>query len=360
MTPQAACRFFLPAETTPSLVRLGKGNVNDTWLVTTGSGEQWVLQRLRSAVFGDPRHVMHNLRLVVNHLSGTQNRFPLFSLCCNPDGKDTLLDTEHNCWRMLSYLEGTQTLETIDTLGQAHSIGEMLGRFHLMLSGIDQNTLTDPLPGFHIPSGYLTAYDRVMRPHPMKNQDEAFCSAVIEAMRPRAVLMEDPSLRVRQQVIHGDPKVANFLFSPDGKQAVSLIDLDTVKPGLLLHDLGDCLRSCCNPFGEATEEPAMVQFDTQRFHAVLEGYCQVAAHLLHQADRQHLVDAVHIISFELGLRFFTDHLSGNTYFRTKWPGHNLQRALVQFHLCNSVDRQRNQLNRMVDRLPREPPLLPSV
>jgi Ser/Thr protein kinase RdoA (MazF antagonist) len=131
---------------------------------------------------------------------------------------------------------------------------------------------------------------------------------------------------------------------------VALIDLDTVKPGLVHYDIGDCLRSACNPAGEETTALDAVHFDLDLAEAVLQGYLGVARGFLTPADLEAIPDAIALLPFELGLRFLTDHLAGDVYFRTERPGHNLDRALVQFRLAASVERQRAAIEGLVERL----------
>jgi Ser/Thr protein kinase RdoA (MazF antagonist) len=132
-------------------------------------------------------------------------------------------------------------------------------------------------------------------------------------------------------------------------EAVALIDLDTVKPGLVHYDIGDCLRSCCNPLGEETDAIDAVHFDLNLAEAVLEGYLGVAGRFLTEAELRYIPDAAQLISFELGLRFFSDYLQGNTYFKANHPDHNLQRALVQFQLTASIESQMPALRHLVER-----------
>jgi serine/threonine protein kinase len=137
--------------------------------------------------------------------------------------------------------------------------------------------------------------------------------------------------RLVPHIIHGDPKADNVLFDRGSGRAVCLIDLDTVRPGLLLYDIGDCLRSCCNPAGEEGD-PDAVRFDVDLAREILTGYYAGAGHLITPSDRASVFDAVCLLSFELGLRFLTDYLEGNRYFRIENDHDNLQRALRQFNL----------------------------
>jgi len=137
--------------------------------------------------------------------------------------------------------------------------------------------------------------------------------------------------------VHGDPKVNNVMIEESTGRAISLVDLDTVKPGLIHYDIGDCMRSGCNPLGEETEDWETVHFDPEIGAAILEGYLTQACNFLTAADHEYLYDSIRLLTLELGIRFFTDHLAGNVYFKVKHPKHNLQRALVQFKLTESIE-----------------------
>jgi len=345
--PAAALAFFLPTATLCRLAPLGGGNINDTWRVDLREGPSAVLQRLHPSVFPDPGAVMHNMRLVTGHLGRVASTGPpiFFRLLANPEGRDHWFDPAGHCWRLLTYIERTRTLTRLHSLEQAGEIGSLLGCFHLLVADLEQAALRDPLPGFHVTPQYLAAFDAVGGRTRPGSELEAFCDEVIAAQRHTAPLLEAARAQLTSQVIHGDPKIANFLFAADSDRAVSLIDLDTVKPGLLLHDLGDCLRSCCHRQGETAGVAAEATFDPDCFGALMAGYLARAGHLLGPRDRELLVAAVGLISFELGLRFFTDYLHGNTYFKVDHPDQNLQRAVEQFRLNQSIRDQQHELER---------------
>ena len=340
-----ALDFFLPNVTGVRVTSLGQGNINDTWRVDLPDGQKQVLQRLHPAVFPDPAAVMANIGKVTEHLRRMAPAPPLvfFSLITNPEGKEFFLDTRGHCWRLLTYIDNTRTLDSLQHAGQAQEIGALLGNFHLLTAGINPDALADPLPDFHITPRYLEHYDAIRGNSRNTNRQEAFCVDNIENMRPTATLLEQTRKELTNRVIHGDPKITNILFAMDTDQAVSLIDFDTVKPGLLLHDLGDCLRSCCNRCGEVCQDPSAAVFDADFFQALLTGYMQPAGHLLGPTDRKLLVEAIKLISFELALRFFTDHLNGDQYFKVTQKGQNLDRALIQFHLNRSISKQQTDL-----------------
>jgi len=272
-------------------------------------------------------------------------RFP--RLIRSPAGETAFIDSMGNYWRLLTWIENTRTMATIGSCEQGRAVGRLLGCFHQVLRDLPVDELYDPLPGFHHTPTCLRRYDQIAENRPdcsSSDGREQQCAVFIDQFRDRVDILEKHRRSLSASIIHGDPKVGNFLFDAGGEQAVSLIDLDTLMPGLLLHDLGDCLRSCCNPAGEEVDSPERIVFDRSLFAAVMAGYCENALDLLGKIDRDLLVDAVFLICFELGLRFFTDYLEGNPYFKVKRPEQNLQRALVQFYLAASIDNQRRVLD----------------
>ena len=346
MHTSAALNFFLPGQAVRSLSPLGAGNINHTWLVVPEQGQPLVLQRLHPQVFTDPQAVMANMRLVTRHLAAADPPIT-FRLRTSPDGADCFVDAAGCCWRLLSHIGPARTLAPPLTAPQVRAIGGLLGRFHRLVADLDPDSLADPLPDFHITPRYLAQYDTLDPRRPPRNELERFCADTIETHRSGAGSLEAARDRLRLQVIHGDPKSTNVLFAADEDRAIALIDLDTVKPGLLLHDLGDCLRSCCNRLGEEGEQGEGELFAADLFRALLAGYRGTAGDLLGPADRSFLVESARLISYELGLRFFTDHLAGDRYFTITRPAQNLHRAAVQFRLHASILRQRSALDALV-------------
>jgi Ser/Thr protein kinase RdoA (MazF antagonist) len=231
--------------------------------------------------------------------------------------------------------------------------------FHHLISDLPTGDLADTLEGFHITPSYLSHFDIVCRDQTqwiekqlsldprLKNaldfvERRRDCVDVLEAACARGELQRRP--------IHGDPKINNVMLDERSGRAVGLIDLDTVKPGLVHYDIGDCLRSCCNPLGEETLQVEMVRFDLNLCRAILEGYLTIGRSFLSEQDYRYLPDCIRLIPFELGLRFLTDYLDGDRYFHTERPSHNLDRALVQFALTQSIEAQGDDLQLMIREL----------
>lgn len=354
MPSNAILHFFLPEARSIRIITCTDGNINGTWIVhysLPGSADKLVvLQRLNPAVFPDPHGLMENFRIVTRHLAEQREArgdTPLFPrLLANPSGRDFFLDTDGSLWRMCSYIGPARVLHTL-TAPQAGLAGDMLAHFHLLSKDIASDQLTDPLPGFHDTPGYLTKFDAIAAQHTPKSSVEEYCFKSISSLRQVASLFSPLMSQLRSQVVHADPKNSNFLFAQDSEQILSLIDLDTVRYGYILHDLGDCLRSSCNRAGEESDNPT---FSPEHFTALLAAYLTRARHLLSKTDEGLLLESASLLIFELGLRFFTDHLQNNVYFKVHYPAQNLHRALVQFRLHASLMAQESELQKRVKSL----------
>ena len=353
-----------------AITPLGNGNVNDTYLVEA-AGQRTVLQRINTAVFRQPELVMGNLQVLGQHVQTKlsqppQHCHPLLQqrrwelpqvVCTQTDDKAWHCCLEGGFWRTLTYVDGACSVEVIENRTQARELGEGLGLFHHLISDLPVEQLADTLEGFHVTPRYLEAYHRALvHTQVPADAQTATCMAFIREREGFAAVLEQARARgeLPLRPIHGDPKINNVMLDRRDGRAVALIDLDTVKPGLVHYDIGDCLRSCCNRLGEETRDLQAVAFDLDLAAAILEGYFAVARDFLSAAEVRYIPDAARLISFELGLRFFTDHLNGNTYFRTDRPDHNLERALVQFQLTASLEAQLPQLRTLVEELARQP------
>lgn len=342
---------------------LGNGNINDTFLVTSDCAreERFVLQRINTRVFRHPELVMRNMRLVTEHVKNTlagklhepARRWEIVRVLPAGDGADYWIDPTGFFWRAISFIEGARSLETIQDEHHAREVGYALGTFQHLIGDLPAQALADTLEGFHVTPLYLRHFDEVLENGRVAISREVDrCVRFVNARRARAHVLEDArdSGKLRLMPIHGDPKVNNVLLDSGTGLAVSIIDLDTVKPGLLHYDIGDCLRSGCNPMGEAADRWEDIRFELDLCRAVLQGYFSTARDLLTHCDIDYLFDAIRLIPFELGLRFLTDHLEGNIYFKTSRPDHNLYRALVQFQLTRSIELQEDAIRAIIREL----------
>ncbi|MFM7362471.1 MAG: phosphotransferase enzyme family protein [Cyanobium sp.] len=359
----AAC-FRLPGPVS-AVAPLGNGNVNDTYRVRVkAEGEpSFVLQRLNTHVFRQPRLVMANLQIVSDHVQrrlaagavAAGRRWEMPAVMVAHGQENPWLEEGGDFWRAISFIEHSRSVEVPESGPQARELGRALGTFHDLIHDLPVERLADTLEGFHVTPGYLAAYRRALAAHAGPGSAElGWATAFVAAREDLAAVLEQARERgeLRLRPIHGDPKVNNVLLDSRSGEAIALVDLDTVKPGLVQWDIGDCLRSACNRLGEETGDWEAVRFDLDLCEALLGGYLGAARGFLDDADFAYLLPAIRLIAFELGLRFLADHLAGDVYFRTSRPGHNLQRALVQFRLTESIEAQQGEIGAIIERLRR--------
>ncbi len=336
---------------------LGRGLINDTFLVKSSSRNA-VLQRINRRAFPEPELIMQNLRALSDYCRERQPdaALALPSILSTRAGGDFLVDERGDFWRVLSYIDNTVALETVANPRQAEAVGAALGRFHSLASGLDTKRLHATRPRFHKTPAYFERFATVaaQTKDQLASADLNWCVEFAHARRDIVSVLEDAKERgeLSLRVIHGDPKVDNFLFDARAQNVVSLIDLDTVQPGLVHYDIGDCLRSCANPAGESPKNVADARFDLAIGRALLKRYLAETRRLLTPQDIAYLYDAIRLIPFELGLRFLTDHLEGDVYFKTERRGHNLHRATVQFRLTEDIERNADAIQSTITALTR--------
>lgn len=353
-------QFVLQGKVT-GVQAFGSGNINDTFLVALNSPREkyFVMQRINTQVFRQPQLIMQNMRIFTEHvhmklkITPLDRRWDVPRVLSTKDAQDYWRDADGAFWRAISFIEGSQSFETMCNPEQAREIGYALGTFHNLISDLPPQKLADTLEGFHITPLYLQHYDQVLaKTNPPQSPEVNYCLQFVNNRKPWAYVLENAKQtgKLPLRLMHGDPKINNIMFDTATQKAVAVIDLDTVKPGLVHYDIGDCLRSGCNPSGEETQEWESVYFDSDLCQSILQGYLFVAKAFLTENDYNYMYDAIRLIAFELGLRFFADYLAGNVYFKVKRPEHNLARALVQFKLTESIESQETKIRTIIQDL----------
>ena len=352
---------FKPNGSITNIQEFGHGNINHTFLVSLQNSprKHFILQRINTLVFLQPELVMQNMTILTKHVSQRLHDSPITNgreweipqVLLTPDSRTYFIDTDGSFWRAIAFIEGVQTFNTIQDHNHGYEIGYALGTFHTLISDLRLEELADTLPGFHITPSYLKQYADVKAKYTVPTQcpEVDFCCKFISARANWAHVLENAinQGQLHLRPIHGDPKINNVMINTSTNKAVSIIDLDTVKPGLVHYDIGDCLRSSCNPLGEETQSWKEVFFDIDVCEFVLSGYLSIAQEFLTDNDYKYIYDAIRLITFELGLRFFTDYLAGDIYFQVKYPEQNLARALVQFKLTSSIESQEEKIRQAI-------------
>lgn len=338
--PREAAAQFCRDAGTCRIEPLGSGNINDTFVVWSSAGP-FVLQKINGSVFADPLRVIRNFEKITRHLLDRRQKHGIAFQTAEPvrtmAGELFFRDCRGDFWRGQTCL-ATSVRRNISDLERVGRVGRTLALFHQLAADLDVATIEDPLPGFHNLPGYMAEFDRILTgQRRISGKEIDYCLESIERIRPQTTLLEDAGKAgiFMVQPIHGDPKIDNFIFGDSG-EADGMLDFDTVGAGFIHYDLGDCLRSCCNRAGESGERAESVSLDLDYCRALLDGYVSQAPQLLGGPQRGYIFEAVLLIAFELGVRFFTDHLRGNSYFKVAYEGENLQRAVRQFQLVADI------------------------
>jgi len=337
-----------------SIKTYGNGNVNDTYIAVSSDKTRYILQRVNTAIFTSPETVMSNMHATTKHLSHCiQNRgltWKVQKVIPSKTKKNYYIHTDGTFWRMISFIEDAHSVDILDSHDKALELGKAVGLFHSLMAEIPHGTLSYALEGFHVVPQYLQTYDKILAQHtPLLNKETDYALRFIQKYREEAVLLETGKEHgiLPLRVIHGDLKINNIMFSRADDRAISIIDLDTVQPGLIHYDIGDCMRSSCNRHGEETQAWEEVHFDSERLKYIWRGYLNHAHELMSEQEYAYIYDAIFAITFEIGLRFFTDYLAGNVYFKIHYPENNLFRALVQFRLAQSIHAQKETISQIL-------------
>ena len=354
----AAAMFDFGGEVT-SVVPYGNGHINDTYAVTcslAGGSVRFILQRLNPVVFPDRAGLMRNIIAVTGFLrkavirDGGDPERECLRLIPLKDGSPYLTDESGDVWRATQFIENTDAYLVAESPEMFASAGEAFGKFMARLGGFDASSLFEVIPRFHdTPDRYarfLASLERNAAGRMDEAKDEiAFvrergggCSVITDAL-------ERGEVPVR--VTHNDTKLNNVLIDTATKEAVCVIDLDTVMPGSMLYDFGDAVRVGCSTAKEDERDLSLVDFDLGLFRAFTEGYLAGAGRSVTAAELGLLPDAARLMTFECGMRFLTDFLDGDTYFKTAYPEHNLVRARTQFKLVRTMERLRPEIVRAV-------------
>jgi Ser/Thr protein kinase RdoA (MazF antagonist) len=305
--------------------RFGGGHINETFLAETDSGD-YVLQRINTAVFPDPDAVTANLLVVHRHVRGHGLPEPRAAR----DGSWLVHDTS-GTWRAWRRVADAAPLDHA-TAGAASSAGELLGQFHGAVADLGPAAVVETLPHFHDPGRRLDALwtavatDACGRVAGVERELEC-----VRAAAPLAALATELHARLPRRIAHNDVKLDNVLFRAG--RAVCLVDLDTVMPGAWFWDTGDLVRTAATTHAEDDPDATI---DRQLHDAVLDGYRRAAGSVLEPDEADALEVAGAIVTFEQAVRFLTDWIAGDVYYRISRPRQNLERAQAQLRLLASM------------------------
>lgn len=322
---------FSPAATCHPL---GAGHIHTTLLLEEGT-RQGVLQQINTTVFKNPQAISHNLRVVGDYLQQHSPGYLFPQPLAARDGTDLVTDRTQRIWRLLPYVADTITLEKVATPAQAFEAARGFGLLARNLRGLDPALLQPTIDRFH---------DLVWR-YAQFAQAVAHAPAALRATAAQAIARAQAlhwladayqthrlSGRLPARITHNDTKVNNILFDCKTQKAACVVDLDTIMPGYFIYDLGDLVRTCVSPAAEDETALDEIQVRTDVQQALEDGYLCEMGDVLTPGERALIPFAGQMMTYIMALRFLTDYLGGNTYYKIKHPNHNLDRAKNQLQL----------------------------
>jgi len=339
---------------------IDSGHINSTYSGTfrqaDGTLRRYIFQLINCNVFKDPFVVMHNVESVTRHINNkvlrvkkdlggqTLNLYPARS------GDAWVEDAAGGVWRCYNFIEGCVTHDIVENTRQAYQAARAFGSFQDLVSDLDASTLRETIPDFHHTRKRFERLMEVAAADPLGRladvrpefdfvcQREDLTSVLLDGIASGALPL---------RVTHNDTKINNVMIDAETDEAVCVIDLDTVMPGLALYDFGDLVRTATSPAAEDETDLSKVQMQMPMFEALVEGYLDSAGSFINDAEIEHLAFAGKLITLEVGIRFLTDYIEGDVYFKIHRPDHNLDRCRTQFKLVERIEAQETEMNAFV-------------
>ncbi len=345
---EIAAHFSLDG--TPVRIReLTSGNINVTYrldMAEAPTAPRYVLQRINTEAFKNPAALMENIGLVTEHIrhsyeaDGLDPTRRVLTFVKADTGSLLYTAPDGSAWRAYRYVDGVTAYDGIESPAIFYEAGRGFGDFQKRLSDFPADRLTETIPGFHdTPARYKVFLDAVKSDIAGRAaevaEEIAFICAHEELM---SAIVSRLGIDLPLRVTHNDTKLNNVLIDNETGHALCIIDLDTVMPGSALYDYGDAVRYGACTAAEDETDLSRVKFDMALFEAFTEGFVSATAGGLTDAELRALPTSVAVIACELGMRFLTDYLNGDVYFKTAYPTHNLVRARTQLKLLSELDR----------------------
>jgi thiamine kinase-like enzyme len=350
---QEVFKTFMPDAHLSAYEELASGHINDTYLVKTTDHSLYILQRINQGVFKDVPgliwnkvNISNHLQQRLMHLSDKERHRRVLTFVHNQNGKPYTVDQEGNYWNLMIYIDQSKTFETVKSAEVAYEGGKLFGEFLNLTSDFDPNKLIEVIPKFHDMDFRYAQFEDSLK----KASKERLASAkrYIDLV---AVLKDEMHLlqklkntgKIKLRVTHNDTKISNALFDLNNK-GLCVIDTDTVMQGIVHYDFGDAIRTICNTAAEDERDLDQVEFNKPFYQAYLKGFLEKTEATLTPVEIKYLPLGAKTMIFIMALRFLTDYLNGDIYYKTKYDDHNLDRAKNQFKLIQSFNEKMGKVS----------------
>lgn len=329
---------------------LGSGHINDTFLIITKQQPCYVLQQINKNVFPDVPGLVQNKTQISQHLRSKLGNLHeeelnkrVLTFVQAKDGKNYYQDEDHNYWNLMIFIEDSQTFDTVEKVQIASEAGKLMGTFLHLTSDFDTSALTEVIPNFHSMSFRYQQFEAAFTKASKKRKDIAkkYISLIQQSKEEMHVLESlQKSGKIRTRVTHNDTKISNALFDKNDK-GLCVIDTDTVMPGIIHFDFGDAIRTICNTATEDETNIDLINFNKDYYEAYKNGFLEKIGDSLTEAEKAYLPLGAKTMIFIMALRFLTDYLNNDSYYKTSYKEHNLDRAKNQFKLLEMFSNQVN-------------------
>lgn len=360
MTIQEICSSFNIGGKYLRCKELTTGNINCTYRVSyvrDGENKNYILQRINRRVFTEPEKVMDNIVRVTDYIRENireqglpTKKFVMRAFVSKVDGKPFVIDSDGEYWRCYRFIANSETYDTSDNLTVIERVGEAFGRFQNCLDGFDANSLFISIPNFHNTKVRYDAFIKAVKDNVcdrvkiVKEEVDALMQ-----MKEKACLLQEylDDGKIPLRVTHNDTKCNNVSFDKTTHEALAVLDLDTVMPGAVAHDFGDAIRFIANTLIEDDPDVDNVKLDMDKYEAFTKGFVSQVKEKLEETEKKTLNLGVFTMAVELAVRFLTDYISGDVYFKTRYPGHNVDRARNQIALAKDVMDKLEQMDEII-------------
>lgn len=339
------------------------GHINETYIATYGQGGipvRYVHQKINQNVFKKPAEVMENMMRVTNHirdmLMGAKEREvtrKVITVIPTLDGSPYYQDENGDYWRTFLFVENVRSFESVESTDQATEAGRGFGRFQKCLIDFNGERLHETIPNFHNSRKRFETFKKAVDEDKYNRAADAreLIDFAVKHEEVVDVLLDAMDTgEIPERITHNDTKFNNVLLDVKTGKAMCVVDLDTVMPGLALYDFGDMVRTTTSPTLEDERDLSRVEMRLEMFEALATGYLSELGKEMTPAEIQYVPFSGKLMSFTIGLRFLTDYLSGDYYFRVHRPGHNLDRTSTQFKLVQSIIEQESKMEKIVSRI----------
>jgi Ser/Thr protein kinase RdoA (MazF antagonist) len=339
----------------------GRGHIHDTFRIVTVEKDKdnYIVQRLNNNVFKNIPELQNNIERVTVHLQNKIRKIPGSDIkreCLHliPSKKQAtwITDDSGNYWRMYLFITNHRSYDIVDSPDKAFEGGKAIGRFQTMLCDLPGVPLFETIPYFHDIEKRLDTFHNKIKENPAgrveKVQKEIdFVLRRSDEMKIIKNLGKEGKIPVR--ITHNDTKFNNILLDENDK-ALCVIDLDTVMPGYIHYDFGDAIRTAANTAAEDEKELSKVNLNINLFEAYASGYLSETRDTLNNIEKEYLAFAPRLITFTIALRFLTDYIDGDNYFKIHHEHHNLQRSRAQMRLVEDMEEKYDQMQKIISRM----------